>query len=248
MICSNCGKEMPEGKAFCGYCGTKFPVEKPVAAVEATPEIVEPAKIEPQVEVAEEIESTETVDCPVCGALNPPGARFCNSCAAPLATAKREDAIQQVETEIKSPGIPRIIGDIPAGIIAGLLAIFGSWTLIAFSFFVEDTLIAISLAALCLSYWGFLTLRESLPTSWAGKWRVIDQILSGLLIGSAPVRQIQHYLRFDYLSIHYVVEMVGILALSAWNIIAARKGWWRRRFWIGLLIFVMTALLESIGG
>ena len=44
MFCSNCGKELPEGTKFCGFCGTPVKAEESVVAEE--PVAQEPVKTE----------------------------------------------------------------------------------------------------------------------------------------------------------------------------------------------------------
>ncbi|HEY70641.1 MAG TPA: zinc-ribbon domain-containing protein [Anaerolineae bacterium] len=45
MKCPNCGKEIPEGKAFCGYCGASMAAEKPSDSEDRAPRIVEAPKL-----------------------------------------------------------------------------------------------------------------------------------------------------------------------------------------------------------
>ena len=66
MKCPKCGKEVPEGKKFCGNCGTKL---------EAAPE--------PGANVA---------ICASCGAPLTPGKKFCGKCGTPIPSANNTQA------------------------------------------------------------------------------------------------------------------------------------------------------------
>ena len=61
MTCPKCGNEVPEGKKFCGKCGTKL-------------------------EVAPVVNNTTNI-CAKCGAELTPGKKFCGKCGTPVAAA-----------------------------------------------------------------------------------------------------------------------------------------------------------------
>lgn len=50
MFCVSCGKQVPDGQAFCSYCGSPQPVEQPVAQPATQP--VEQPVVQPQVQPA----------------------------------------------------------------------------------------------------------------------------------------------------------------------------------------------------
>ena len=61
MTCPKCGNEVPEGKKFCGKCGTKL-------------------------EVAPVVNNATNI-CAKCGAELTPGKKFCGKCGTPVAAA-----------------------------------------------------------------------------------------------------------------------------------------------------------------
>ena len=65
MTCPKCGNEVPEGKKFCGKCGTKL-------------------------EVAPVVNNATNI-CAKCGAELTPGKKFCGKCGTPVAAAPSAD-------------------------------------------------------------------------------------------------------------------------------------------------------------
>ena len=93
MFCPNCGKEIPDGAAFCGECGTSLAA--PAAPVESAPEA---APVEPAPEAAPE--------APVADAA--PEAAPAAPDAAPVAAAIAADAQPAPNAAPKEPseGVP----------------------------------------------------------------------------------------------------------------------------------------------
>ncbi|MCR4735118.1 MAG: zinc-ribbon domain-containing protein [Treponema sp.] len=74
MTCPKCGKEIPEGKKFCGNCGTK-------------------------IETANTADSN-TLICSSCGAPLTPGKKFCGKCGAPVSNAVNNNASSQADVAL----------------------------------------------------------------------------------------------------------------------------------------------------
>ena len=93
MFCPNCGKEIPDGAAFCGECGTSLAA--PAAPVESAPEA---APVEPAPEAAPEAPVAEAA----------PEAAPAAPDAAPVAAAIAADAQPAPNAAPKEPseGVP----------------------------------------------------------------------------------------------------------------------------------------------
>jgi len=127
--CSVCGKEFEDEKDYCDFCGIKLdPLEgepseeieeaeegieepeEPVVEEEEEPmepeveeDIEKPEGSEEEPEIGEEQEVAEEggeVRCPICGTLNPSGAKFCMNCAANISSPEEE----QKELTLLLPG------------------------------------------------------------------------------------------------------------------------------------------------
>lgn len=105
MICPNCGHEVPEDKAFCGFCGTKL--AKPTPEVEPMPE----QKEEPR---ADAVSTPETRDKPAIKS----GAE-----AAPTIESRGKPISVP---EKKSPSVPKwLFWAVPAAlIVTGIVLAF----------------------------------------------------------------------------------------------------------------------------
>ena len=105
MKCNVCGSENLEGSAYCEDCGTKLsaapaapmatpaPIPAPIAAPVAAPipamPVPEPAPAVPAMPTipAPVAAPQQGSQCAACGAVNTPGAAFCDDCGASLTAA-----------------------------------------------------------------------------------------------------------------------------------------------------------------
>src|SRR5664280_2897434 len=86
--CSNCGRELPAGRRFCGGCG------QPVAV------IAEPARAE-----------SIAPSCVKCGTAFVPGKRFCKQCGHAVATTEPDAASQPFAPEQDEPAAKKAVRD-----------------------------------------------------------------------------------------------------------------------------------------
>ena len=63
--CTNCGKQIPDGAAFCTFCGTKAPADAPAVPSSPAPE-------------------KTPILCPKCGHTLTVGSAFCTECGQPI--------------------------------------------------------------------------------------------------------------------------------------------------------------------
>lgn len=117
--CQNCGKPVRIGAKFCGSCGAELPGTTPLSQMNMAPNAPEPQaevsqSVAPQPEVSPVPAPVNGVICPHCHRAVREGAKFCNFCGKPLASAAAPvvpPAPPQEQTEV-----PIVETSIPAGI------------------------------------------------------------------------------------------------------------------------------------
>ena len=100
MFCVSCGKQVPDGQAFCSYCGTPQPVEQPVAQPVAQP-VVQPV----------EQPAAQPVEQPV---------------VQPQVQPAPVTYVQQAP-EVQPSPVKQSNGAAVAGLVFGILAVFLGW-------------------------------------------------------------------------------------------------------------------------
>jgi len=84
--CPHCGTENLDGALFCDECGASLTEVSAQPSAEAAPAEAAPPETASEAAPAEVAPPVVgALKCPSCGHENPPDARYCESCGAPLA-------------------------------------------------------------------------------------------------------------------------------------------------------------------